>query len=91
MSIGTPSRTVPAKATRTTLALGNDVLILIRQRAELTGQTMGEAASDLIRESVNRDNDRERRVVNGILLLPDRDDRGTLTMETVNELRDEWP
>ncbi|MGB3330486.1 MAG: hypothetical protein WBA46_16120 [Thermomicrobiales bacterium] len=57
----------------------------------MTGQTLGEAATDLIREAAGARDDVERRTVNGILLLPDRGSRRLVTMEEVNELRDEWP
>ena len=74
--------------TRTTLTLGNDALRLLRKEAEVSGHSMGEVVTDLILRSVENDQP-ERRVVNGILLLPERGKGRRVTMEQVNELWNE--
>ena len=75
--------------TRTTLTLDNDVLGLIRRRAEETGESMGKIVSELIRESPAIDHDDD-----GDLppyAIPGRKGGPPVTMEMVNRLRDEYP
>jgi hypothetical protein len=84
-------KTREVRTTPVTLVFDDEVLAILRKRAEEFGQSLDEAASDLIRESAVEGNVPNRRVVNGILLLPNSHDRQPVTMETVNELRDDLP
>ncbi|MGC4190932.1 MAG: hypothetical protein QM589_07190 [Thermomicrobiales bacterium] len=83
-------------STRTTLTLDNDVLVLIRRRAEVTGESMGKVASDLIRESPAADYGEEEEPIpgqyyKGILLVPKHGERRTITTEFIRDLMDEFP
>lgn len=74
--------------TRTTLTLGNDALRLLRRRAEMVGQTMGEAATDVIREALGAVDPEEDEVLPPYA-FPRRAGEPAVTMELVNRLRDE--
>lgn len=84
-------------STRTTLTLDNDVLVLLRRRAEVTGESMGKVASDLIRESPTIGDQEEEdepvpgQYYKGILLVPKRDGRRPVTTQFIRELMDEFP
>lgn len=71
-----------------TFMLSEDVLEILHKRADAFGQSLDAAVSDLIRESEVEGNVPNRRVVNGILLL-NHGDREPVTLDLVNELRDE--
>jgi hypothetical protein len=76
---------------RITLTIPDDVLAAARQRAEATGQTIGEALGDLARRgleielSEEEDNDFWK----GVKFLPARPGELKVTTELVNKLLDE--
>lgn len=74
---------------RTTLDLDEDVLQAIREIARSKGTTMGQAVSDLIRQALTRRVEAKTR--NGIPLFPKQSNGEIVTLELVNELRDEMP
>jgi hypothetical protein len=76
---------------RTTLAIDDDVLAAAKHLAQREGQTLGVVISALARQGLSRPNRGPRSERNGIPLLPRR--KGTLpvTLELVNQLRDEQP
>ncbi|MEJ0044817.1 MAG: hypothetical protein WDN04_00655, partial [Rhodospirillales bacterium] len=74
---------------RTTLAIDDDVLAAARALAEQQKRTIGEIVSDLARRSLVRPQTRAER--NGVPLLPVTDPGARVTLEMVNELRDEAP
>lgn len=76
-------------STRTTLTLDNDVLVLLRRRAEVTGESMGKIVSELIRESSAADYGEEEELPP--YAIPRRKGAPPVTMELVNRLRDELP
>lgn len=76
---------------RTTLTIPDDVLAAARQRAEETGQTIGEALADLARlglEHIEADQ-APSEFWKGVKLLPRRPGQPKVTLELVNQLRDE--
>ena len=82
-------RDAGANAMRTTLAIDDDVLAAAKGLAELENKTIGEVISMLARKSLQAPvtSISER---NGVPLLTVKD--GTpVTMEFVNQLRDELP
>jgi hypothetical protein len=83
-------RETPTDSIRTTFSIDSDAYLIVRQRAELTGETFGQAASELIRQSVKQ-SDSEPEYFNGIRLLPTRGTRKLVTVELVNELMNELP
>jgi hypothetical protein len=76
---------------RTTLAIDDDVLAAARHLAERERRSIGEVVSALARQGLTRANRAARPVRNGFPLLPTRQ-RGTpVTLELVNQLRDDEP
>ncbi|MEK1886997.1 MAG: CopG family transcriptional regulator [Phyllobacterium sp.] len=75
---------------RTTLAIDDDVLIAAKGLAERHHKTVGEIISMLARKSLQTSvaNRAER---NGVPLLAVTDKSKPVTMELVNQLRDELP
>lgn len=74
---------------RTTLAIDDDVLAAARHLAVRQQQSVGAVISALARQGLSpltRSSKSER---NGIPLLPRRKDGKTVTMDLVNQLRDE--
>ena len=76
---------------RTTLAIDDDVLMAARHMADAQRRTVGEVISDLARRALAPPEAAAPRVRNGILLLPNRDGVAPVTLELINELRDEVP
>ena len=76
---------------RTTLTIPDDVLAVARQRAEETGQTVGEALAELARLGIEHleDNEAPSEFWRGVKLLPRRPGQPKVTLELVNQLRDE--
>lgn len=75
---------------RTTLAIDDDVLAAAKSLAERERKTLGEVISALARQALRR----EASVAgnrNGVPLLQVRPDAAPVTMELVNQLRDEAP
>lgn len=75
---------------RTTLSIDDDVLAAARHRAERERRTVGEVVSELARQSLNRPG-RKLAVRNGISLLTSGRAGRPVSLEMVNELRDEGP
>lgn len=75
---------------RTTLSIDDDVLAAARHRAERERRTVGEVVSELARQSLNRPA-RKLAVRNGISLLTSGRAGRPVSLEMVNELRDEGP
>jgi hypothetical protein len=75
---------------RTTLAIDDDVLALARARAASENRTIGEVVSDLARQGLKRE-PATAASRNGVPLLAGRADAPPVTMELVNQLRDEAP
>ncbi len=75
---------------RTTLAIDDDVLAAARHLAEREQKTIGEVISALARQALapGRTSRLER---NGIPLLPSGKSATPVTLELVNQLRDEQP
>lgn len=75
---------------RTTLQLDEDVLSAARALAERQGRTLGEVVSELARKGLApAANAPQYR--NGIRLMPVRPDARPMTLDEINELRDEAP
>ena len=74
---------------RTTLDLDPDVLRAAREIARRRGLTMGKVLSDLARQALTREASGATR--NGVPLFPVQPDAGVVTLEIVNQLRDEAP
>jgi hypothetical protein len=74
---------------RTTLDVDDDVLRAVREIARRKSMTMGQVLSELARQALTRQIERETR--SGIPLFPKRPDGEIVTLELVNGLRDETP
>jgi hypothetical protein len=77
---------------RTTLAIDDDILAAAKHLAQRERRTVGEVISALARQGLKRSTRASRTERNGVPLLASR--RGTatpVTMELVNQLRDELP
>ena len=75
---------------RTTLSIDDDVLMAAKELAVQQKRTLGEVISQLSRQTL-RPSTPVREVRNGIPLLPIRPGATPVTMELVNQLRDELP
>ena len=75
---------------RTTLAIDDDVLAAARGLADRQRKSVGEVISALARQAL-RPEASAQRTRNGVLLLPVRVDAKPVTLELVNQLRDEAP
>ena len=73
---------------RTTLDIDDDLLQAAKEIAELQRKTAGQVVSDLLRKAL-RPTPRSLRVRNGVPLLARRAGAPVLTMELVNQLRDD--
>ncbi len=76
---------------RTTLAIDDDVLAAARHLAEREHKSVGEALSALARQGLARSARAGRAERNGIPLLPVRQGAAPVTLDVVNQLRDEQP
>lgn len=77
---------------RTTLAIDDDVLAAARHLAQQHGKSVGETISSLARQALQGDRPhRQPHTRNGVLLLPSRSSSTPVTLELVNQLRDEAP
>lgn len=72
---------------RTTLDIDSDILQVAREIAKRKGISMGKALSQLARQGLARQKKLEQR--NGVPLFPMREDGRIVTLELVNQLRDE--
>ena len=76
---------------RTTLAIDDDVLAAAKHLAERERKSVGEVISALARQGLARGGRVAKSVRNGVPLLPARKGAVTVTLELVNQLRDEQP
>jgi Arc/MetJ family transcription regulator len=76
---------------RTTLAIDDDILAAAKHLAQRERKSVGEVISDLARQGLARSTRGARQERNGIPLLPRRQDAVPVTLELVNQLRDEQP
>jgi Ribbon-helix-helix protein, copG family len=78
-------------AMRTTLAIDDDVLAAAKHLAEREHRSIGEVISALARQGLSRGTRSNKTERNGIPLLPSRKAAVPVTLELVNQLRDEQP
>ena len=76
---------------RTTIAIDDDVLAAARHLAERERKSIGEVISALARQGLSRPTRGARAERNGVPLLPVRANAIPVTLELVNQLRDEQP
>ncbi len=76
---------------RTTLAIDDDILAAAKHLAEREQRSVGEVISALARQGLSRSTRGSRSERNGIPLLPSRKATVPVTLELVNQLRDEQP
>jgi len=74
---------------RTTLDIEENVLFAAKEIARQKGMTLGRVMSDLARESLTRKSSVIKR--DGLPFFPVQPDAGIVTLELVNQLRDETP
>jgi hypothetical protein len=74
---------------RTTVDLEEDVLLAAKEIAKRRGETLGQVLSDLARQALTRRTPVSTK--HGLPLFPVRPDAGVVTLELVNNLRDETP
>ncbi len=74
---------------RTTLDLEEDVLMAAKEIARRRGVSVGKALSDLARQALTRQDIGRTR--GGVPLFPIQPDAHIVTLEMINELRDETP
>ena len=74
---------------RTTLDIDEDVLLAAKEIARQRGVTVGQVLSDLTRQVLTRQVSSSMK--NGLPQFPIRPDAGIITLELVNNLRDEMP
>jgi len=74
---------------RTTLAIDDDVLAAAKHLAERERRSVGEVISSLARQGLVRGSRTTKSERNGIPLLPNRKAAVPVTLELVNQLRDE--
>ena len=72
---------------RTTLDIEEDVLLAAKEIARQRGVTVGKVLSDLARQAMTRQVIGGAR--HGLPLFPVQPDAGVITLELVNQLRDE--
>lgn len=77
------------KDMRTTLDIEEDVLLAAKEIARQKRMTVGRVLSDLARKSLVRKSSVSKR--NGLPLFPVQPEAGIVTLELVNQLRDELP
>lgn len=70
---------------RTTVNIDDDVLRASKELASLTGRTLGEVLSDLVREALARSGE-ETTLRNGVPILEPTADAGLVTSEDVSHL-----
>lgn len=76
---------------RTTLAIDDDVLAAAKHLAEREQKSIGEVISSLARQGLSKGSRAARPVRNGVPLLPSRKGAKPVTLDLVNQLRDEQP
>ena len=76
---------------RTTLAIDDDVLAAAKHLAEREQRSIGDVISTLARQGLTRGVRSNKTERNGIPLLPSRKAAVPVTLELINQLRDEQP
>ncbi len=77
---------------RTTIAIDDDILAAAKHLAERENKSLGEVITLLARQGLSRQPRGVARAVrNGVPLLPARKGATPVTLELVNQLRDESP
>jgi hypothetical protein len=76
---------------RTTIAIDDDILAAARHLAERERKSVGEVISALARQGLERSKRGARSERNGVPLLRSGRSATPVTMELVNQLRDESP
>ena len=76
---------------RTTLAIDDDVLAAAKHLAEREQRSVGQVISSLARKGLSGSSRNAKVERNGIPLLPARRNAQAVTLELVNQLRDEQP
>ena len=74
---------------RTTLTIDDDILAAAKHLAARENKTVGEVISALARQGLTRSSRSPKSERNGIPLLPSRKMKVPVTLELVNQLRDE--
>ncbi len=74
---------------RTTVDIEEDVLLAAKEIARQRRMTLGKVLSDLARKSLTRKSSVSQK--NGLPLFPVQPDAEIVTLERVNQLRDELP
>jgi antitoxin component of RelBE/YafQ-DinJ toxin-antitoxin module len=72
---------------RTTINIDDDILLAAKEIAQQRGVSIGEALSDLARRGFTRTIDENKR--NGLPLFPIQPNAGVVTLELVNQLRED--
>jgi hypothetical protein len=72
---------------RTTLDIDDDILLAAVEIARRRGLSLGKVVSNLVRQALAQQTETSTR--HGVPLFPIRLDAGVVTLETVNQLRDE--
>ena len=75
---------------RTTLSIDDDVLAAAKGLASLQHKSVGEVISELTWQAL-RPNVQKSKARNGVPLLPVRSGATAVTLELINQLRDELP
>lgn len=74
---------------RTTVDIDEDVLLVTKEIAQREGLSMGKVLSNLVRLALTRQTDSQFR--NGVPLFPRKSTGQVVTLDLVNQLRDEVP
>ena len=74
---------------RTTVDLDEDVLLAIKEIASRRGVSIGKTLSDIARQALSQQSREGTR--NDVPLFPVRSEARVVTMELINQLRDEAP
>jgi len=74
---------------RTTVDIEEDVLLAAKEIARQRGKTVGQVLSALVRESLTRKPSVSKK--HGLPTFPVQPEAGIVTLELVNQLRDELP
>ena len=74
---------------RTTIDVDDDILMAAKEISRQRGVTIGKVISDLARQAMTRTTAAASR--SGIPLFPVQPDAGPITLDLVNQLRDETP
>ncbi|MGB2623651.1 MAG: hypothetical protein WA857_05225 [Candidatus Acidiferrum sp.] len=75
---------------RTTLSIDDDILAAAKELAARQRKSVGEILSSLAREALSP-RKQSRRTRNGVPLLPVRPNAAPVTLDLVNQLRDDLP